>query len=241
MTTIEPAFADLSTQPRHRSFSEVYSDALRGESCSVRGIYAEDHPLPVHDWLRPVNDADRALLEHCRGATLDVGCGPGRMSAHLAEGGHVVMGVDIVREAVEQATRRGVHALRRNVFDPLPGEGAWNTVLLADGNIGIGGAPVRLLSLGPGGTGGDRTGGRRRRAAARAPGRPLRAMVRSARTMKRPPIPTEASVTSTTRPCSTGTTSSVVVCSPGVSCSGVWSSSPRCGADWSTGAPTSGR
>ncbi len=85
------------------------------------------------------------LLGHCRGATLDVGCGPGRMSAHLAERGHVVLGVDIVREAVEQARRRGVSALRRNVFDPLPGEGRWNTVLLADGNIGIGGAPVRLL------------------------------------------------------------------------------------------------
>ena len=67
------------------------------------------------------------------------------MSAHLAERGHVVLGVDIVHEAVEQARRRGVSALRRNVFDALPGEGRWETVLLADGNIGIGGAPVRLL------------------------------------------------------------------------------------------------
>ena len=127
------------------SFSEVYSDALRGEACTVRGISTGDQPLPVHDWLRPVSHADRVLLGHCRGATLDVGCGPGRMSAHLAERGHVVLGVDIVREAVDQARRRGVSALRRNVFDPLPGEGRWDTILLADGNIGIGGAPVRLL------------------------------------------------------------------------------------------------
>jgi len=131
-------------EPAEHTFSEVYSDALRGVSCSVRGA-AVDEPLPVHDWVRHVNHADRELLAHCRGATLDVGCGPGRMSAHLAERGHVVLGVDIVREAVEQARRRGVSALRRNVFDPLPGEGRWNTVLLADGNIGIGGAPVRLL------------------------------------------------------------------------------------------------
>ena len=107
--------------------------------------FAVDELLPVHDWVRAVSHADRELLAHCRGATLDIGCGPGRMSAHLAERGHVVLGVDIVREAVEQARRRGVSALRRNVFDPLPGEGRWNTVLLADGNIGIGGAPVRLL------------------------------------------------------------------------------------------------
>jgi hypothetical protein len=30
------------------------------------------------------------------------------------------------------------------VFDPLPGHGRWATVLLADGNIGIGGRPARL-------------------------------------------------------------------------------------------------
>jgi SAM-dependent methyltransferase len=137
MTAVEPRV------PEH-TFSEVYSDALRGESCTVRAPEV-DEPLPVHDWVRPVNHADRAVLAHCRGATLDIGCGPGRMSAHLVERGHVVLGVDIVREAVDQARRRGVSALRRNVFDPLPGEGRWDTVLLADGNIGIGGAPVRLL------------------------------------------------------------------------------------------------
>jgi hypothetical protein len=42
------------------------------------------------------------------------------------------------------------------VFDPLPGQRRWATVLLADGNIGIGGCPARLLRrcadlLAPGG------------------------------------------------------------------------------------------
>ncbi len=31
------------------------------------------------------------------------------------------------------------------MFDAQPGEGRWHHVLLADGNIGIGGNPVRLL------------------------------------------------------------------------------------------------
>jgi hypothetical protein len=35
--------------------------------------------------------------------------------------------------------------IRRSVFSPVHGEGMWSTVLLADGNIGIGGAPVVLL------------------------------------------------------------------------------------------------
>ncbi len=129
----------------HASFSELFTDALRGIPCAVRGISPVDQVLPVHDWQRPASHADHLLLAHCRGATLDVGCGPGRMSAHLALRGHSVLGVDVVREAVNQTRRRGVPAVRRNIFDPIPGEGSWDTVLLADGNIGIGGEPLALL------------------------------------------------------------------------------------------------
>ena len=42
--------------------------------------------------------------------------------------------------------RLGGPALRRSVFDPLPGEGRWGTALLLDGNIGIGGDPRALLA-----------------------------------------------------------------------------------------------
>jgi SAM-dependent methyltransferase len=127
------------------SFNELFTDALRGIPCSVRGIAMGDQLVPVHQWLRPASHADRRLLGHCRGATLDVGCGPGRMGAHLKQQGHSVLAVDIVDEAVEQARRRGLAGLRRSVFDPIPGEGSWDTVLLADGNIGIGGSPLALL------------------------------------------------------------------------------------------------
>ena len=57
----------------------------------------------------------------------------------------MVLGIDVTREAVGQAVRRGGAALRRDVFAPLPGEGRWETALLADGNVGIGGDPVALL------------------------------------------------------------------------------------------------
>ena len=39
-------------------------------------------------------------------------------------------------------SRTRIAAVRRNVFDSMPGEGSWETVLLADGNIGIGGTPM---------------------------------------------------------------------------------------------------
>jgi hypothetical protein len=48
--------------------------------------------------------------------------------------------------AVLLARRAGAAALCRDVFEPLPGEGRWPTLLLADGNIGIGGDPGRLLA-----------------------------------------------------------------------------------------------
>lgn len=127
------------------SFADVFGDALRGHPCSVRGVFGAEGLLPVHEWVRPATSSDRALLDHCRGLTLDVGCGPGRMGAHLRKRGNQVLAVDIVGEAVHQARRRGVAAVHRSVFDPLPGEGAWDTVLLADGNIGIGGEPLTLL------------------------------------------------------------------------------------------------
>ncbi len=67
------------------------------------------------------------------------------------------MGVDISPVAVALTTAQGAPAIRRDVFAPLPGKGRWWHVLLADGNIGIGGDPVALLRrvrelLGQGGT-----------------------------------------------------------------------------------------
>lgn len=127
------------------AFAEVFTSALRGIPCTVVGLEEAGRALPVGGWSSPATGADLAVLDQCRGATLDIGCGPGRMAAHLAARGQVVLGIDIVPEAVRQARARGVSALLRNVFAALPGEGRWETALLADGNIGIGGDPVALL------------------------------------------------------------------------------------------------
>ncbi|GAA2144351.1 class I SAM-dependent methyltransferase [Nocardioides koreensis] len=130
---------------RDESFSSVFSRALRGLPCSVVGVGEAPQPLPVASWAREADGTDSAMLAHCLGPTLDIGCGPGRLSARLLELGHVVLGIDVVPEAVRQTRERGVSALVRDVFEELPGEGRWSTALLADGNIGIGGDPVALL------------------------------------------------------------------------------------------------
>jgi SAM-dependent methyltransferase len=127
---------------------DLFTAALRGEVCHVvedDGVQRRSMRLPVARWSE-LSAADRDLLDECTGPVLDVGCGPGRMSAALAERGLPVLGVDVVPEAVRQTRRRGACALHRDVFGPLPAEGRWQTALLADGNLGIGGDPVALLA-----------------------------------------------------------------------------------------------
>lgn len=123
----------------------VLGEALRDGSCVVHGLRATPFPLPMTHWRATATESDRAVLAHCVGATLDVGCGPGRMTEALMLGGHAALGVDVVAEAVDQTRARGAMALLRDVFSPLPAEGRWQSALLADGNVGIGGDPPRLL------------------------------------------------------------------------------------------------
>ncbi|MFJ6698091.1 class I SAM-dependent methyltransferase [Streptomyces sp. NPDC091272] len=103
-------------------------------------------PLEVERWCAVPDSADATVLARCRGTVLDVGCGPGRLVAALASRGRVALGLDVSHEAVAHTERRGGAALCRSVFDPLPGGGRWETVLLMDGNIGIGGDPAALLT-----------------------------------------------------------------------------------------------
>ncbi|HEY2430979.1 MAG TPA: class I SAM-dependent methyltransferase [Acidimicrobiales bacterium] len=101
--------------------------------------------LDTARWHGEPNEADLAVLRAVEGPVLDVGCGPGRLVVGLARLGIMALGVDPAPGAVSASRRRGAAVLQRSVFDPLPGEGRWRTILLADGNIGIGGDPARLL------------------------------------------------------------------------------------------------
>ncbi|MGW8564830.1 class I SAM-dependent methyltransferase [Isoptericola sp. NPDC055881] len=122
----------------------LYEAALGGVPVMVE---QEDgaRPLDVSTWAAPATASDDVLLARCVGPVLDVGCGPGRLAAELGRRGVPCLGIDVSRAAVRQARDRGAVALRRAVEAALPGEGRWGTVLLADGNIGIGGDPSALL------------------------------------------------------------------------------------------------
>ena len=134
-----------------------YETALLERVGTLVDERGQHRPLPIPLWLADASTVDLALLDRCSGPTLDVGCGPGRMTAALTARGTPALGIDISALAVRMTLARGGLALHRNVFDALPGLGGWSTVLLADGNVGIGGDPGALLRrcaalLGPAGS-----------------------------------------------------------------------------------------
>ncbi|MEV7084436.1 class I SAM-dependent methyltransferase [Streptomyces sp. NPDC093085] len=137
----------MSTAPPPWATPGPYTAALRSGHGPLFLRRADGRllPLEVERWCARADAVDRAALDRCEGTVLDIGCGPGRLVAELAARGRTALGIDVSEAAVEQTVRHGGQALRRSVFEPLPGEGRWGTLLLMDGNLGIGGDPAALL------------------------------------------------------------------------------------------------
>jgi SAM-dependent methyltransferase len=139
--------------PRNKSGGDLmlgilYDRALDGERCWIRHDDGQVRSLPVRRWLggeHADGRFDRAVVGLCKGPTIDLGCGPGRLVTELIRRGVPALGVDQSATAVGLARGSGAPVLRRDVFGPLPGIGRWQTVLLADGNVGLGGDPHRVL------------------------------------------------------------------------------------------------
>ena len=135
----------------------AFDAALVGGDAALHDSDGGRADLPVRRWSGPADADDAWLLDRCTGPTVDLGCGPGRLLVALARRRVPALGVDHSAVAQAQCRARGVPMVRRDVFARIPGEGMWAHVLLADGNIGIAGDPVRLLAraaglLAPGGT-----------------------------------------------------------------------------------------
>jgi hypothetical protein len=128
-----------------RVIGVLYEQALAGHAqAEIEHADGSRTPLRVGDWLR-LQPGDASLIERCGGPTLDVGSGPGRLTVALAERGVPALGIDITPHAVRMAQAAGALSMLRDVFGRVPGTGRWMTILLADGNIGIGGDPAALL------------------------------------------------------------------------------------------------
>lgn len=139
------AVSDRDQGADEASTACLYAVALAGAVVNVRSEDGTLRPLASSRWLGPARDADLSMLDRARAPVLDVGCGPGRLVAELVRRRIGALGIDVAPTAVRMTHLAGGLALRRCVFEPLPATGRWRTVLLADGNVGIGGDPQRLL------------------------------------------------------------------------------------------------
>ncbi len=144
MTSTPPASAIRHTTAPLES-GAVFDAALAGRRQRLVRGDGVVLPLAVQRWHDDADADDDWLLARCAGATLDLGCGPGRLVVALADRGVPALGVDVSVQAVQRCLERGAAVLHRDAFERLPGEGRWQHVVLADGNIGIGGDPVSLL------------------------------------------------------------------------------------------------
>ncbi len=133
--------------------SEPYAQALRrNESPTLflheprSGVLHASKHMDVGRWIADADFADLSLLSSVTGPVIDIGCGPGRMVRAARDLGLETLGVDVSPTAIAIARDAGLSVLRASVFDDIPGEGTWQTALLVDGNIGIGGDVDQLLS-----------------------------------------------------------------------------------------------
>ncbi|ORM30593.1 hypothetical protein [Williamsia sp. 1135] len=130
-------------------FDSAVSQGLAGQRTWLRHADGQRDLLPVDRWLGTSlvgsdSEFDRRVADKCFGPTVDLGCGPGRLVHRLIDRGIAALGVDHSDQAVSMTRAQGGVAIRRSLFDRLPGEGRWRHVLLLDGNIGIGGDPDRV-------------------------------------------------------------------------------------------------
>jgi SAM-dependent methyltransferase len=138
----------------------LYEEALLDAPVGTGSLHAvgEDgsrRALPIGRWLGTPDRFEAALLGRAVGPVLDIGCGAGRHVVALGRRGVEAAGVEISPVAVEIARSQGAEVIEGSIF-AVPLEARWRTVLLLDGNIGIGGDAAELLRhaadlLAPGG------------------------------------------------------------------------------------------
>ena len=148
MTAVEPGLAALPADALYGRLLASTAQHLDGSGpaprARLRNADGALEPLPLDRWLMPADATDDAILADLDAPVLDLGCGPGRHLARLSELGKHGLGVDLSPVAVAFARERGATAISGSLWDEVPGS-SYRSILLLDGNIGIGGAPILLL------------------------------------------------------------------------------------------------
>ena len=94
--------------------ADAFAAALRGEPCRLVGIGADATELAARRWCADADRSDEMVLGRCWGTTVDIGCGPGRLTHALMTRGVATLGIDVVTDASDRnriATQIADHEL----------------------------------------------------------------------------------------------------------------------------------
>jgi SAM-dependent methyltransferase len=126
------------------AFGHLLLDRLAGEAGQMILERDDGHAgpaLPAEVFFAEADawpDEERRVFEPIRGRVLDVGCGAGRHSLEAQRRGLEVVAIDVSPGAVEVSRRRGVHDVRLLPLAAVDsGLGAFDTVLMMCGNVGL--------------------------------------------------------------------------------------------------------
>ncbi|UCE26965.1 MAG: methyltransferase domain-containing protein [Candidatus Coatesbacteria bacterium] len=131
-------------------FGQALRDLYRKES---KGDFyvctqSKEYPLDLEFYLtdRP-EPCEAEMLEYVKGRIVDIGCGTGRIMKFLTQKGHDVTGFDIDAEVVVLCKEQGIPNVYEESYDNMEKFGKFDTLLLLNRTIGIGGnlSGVRAL------------------------------------------------------------------------------------------------
>ena len=147
------SIAELGAATFGSGGAEPYARALRRNESPVLFLHEPHsgelhaiHSMDVARWNADADIVDLGLLRSVTGPVLDIGCGPGRMVRAAQSLGLHTLGIDVSPAAIDIARDAGLPVMLGSIFDAVPDEGGWQTALLVDGNIGIGGDVDRMLA-----------------------------------------------------------------------------------------------
>lgn len=145
----DPAIREAAGARPRSPFGRALQEHLRRGDDSVLRIHSdvgEPDEVPVAFFFRGAGELgalEREALDRCRGRILDAGAGAGVHALLLQERGLRVTAIDVVPEAVEVMTERGVEDARGvDVFE-FEG-GPFDTVLMLLNGIGMVGTLLGL-------------------------------------------------------------------------------------------------
>lgn len=138
------AFGEGGQAPYERALTSRDGGRLRLRAVGDASSSAAS-VVDVARFTASADGVDVEILDRTAGSVLDLGCGPGRMVRAAIDAGRRALGIDVSASAIGMARADGLPVVQASVFDALPREGGWDTVLLLDGNLGIGGDVAALL------------------------------------------------------------------------------------------------